>query len=142
LEGANPRPATADDSGHGGQQILVGAGPIRFAADEPVAQGGLDIGPTPHDLVAAGLAACTAQTLRLYANRKAWPLGAAHVEVTHSRSLTDTPHDTFHRSLRLEGSLDESQRRRLSEIADMCPIHRLLTAGSTVVTTIVAPVAA
>jgi putative redox protein len=142
LEGVNPRPATADDSGHGGTQILVGAGPIRFAADEPVAAGGLDIGPSPHDLVAAGLAACTALTLRLYANRKAWPLGEVHVEVTHSRSLTDTPHDTFHRNLRLEGSLDESQRQRLSEIADMCPIHRLLTAGSTVVTTIVAPVAA
>jgi putative redox protein len=142
LEGVNPRPATADDSGHGGTQILVGAGPIRFAADEPVAAGGLDIGPSPHDLVAAGLAACTALTLRLYANRKAWPLGEVHVEVTHSRSLTDTPHDTFHRNLRLEGSLDESQRQRLSEIADMCPIHRLLTAGSTVVTTLVTPVAA
>ena len=139
MEGAIHRPATADDSGHGGLQILVGAGPIRFAADEPVAQGGLDIGPTPHDLVAAGLAACTAMTLRLYANRKAWPLGEVHVEVTHSRSPTEIPHDTFHRSLRMEGDLDAEQRQRLAEIAEMCPIHRLLTAGSAVVTTTIAP---
>ena len=139
MEGAIPRAATADDSGHGGLQMLVGAGPIRFVADEPVAQGGLDIGPTPHDLVAAGLAACTAMTLRLYANRKAWPLGEVHVEVTHSRSLTETPHDTFHRRLRMEGDLDADQRQRLAEIAEMCPIHRLLTAGSAVVTTTIAP---
>ena len=142
MESATERPATADDSGHGGLQILVGAGPVRFAVDEPVAQGGLDIGPSPHDLVAAGLAACTAQTLRLYANRKAWPLGAVHVEVTHRRNLADTPHDSFHRTLRMEGKLDESQRLRLVEIAEMCPVHRMLTAGAAVVTTAVAPIAA
>jgi putative redox protein len=74
--------ALADDSGHGGVQILVTAGPTRFAADLGPMDGGLDIGPNPHDLVAAGLAACTTQTLRLYAKRKVWALGAVHVEVT------------------------------------------------------------
>jgi putative redox protein len=59
------RPSTADDSGHGGLQILIGAGPARFVGDEPVANGGLGLGPSPHDIVAAGLAACTTQTLRL-----------------------------------------------------------------------------
>lgn len=128
------RPATADDSGHGGLQILIGAGPSRFVADEPVAIGGLDLGPTPHDLVAAGLAACTSQTLRLYAKRKAWPLGAVHVEVTHDRKAGEEPADTFTRRIRLSGDLDDEQRARLMQIADMCPVHRMLTAGMRIVT--------
>jgi putative redox protein len=131
---AHTRPSTADDSGHGGLQILIGAGPVRFVGDEPVDVGGLDLGPTPHDLVAAGLAACTTQTLRLYAKRKDWPLGPVHVEVTHARKAGDTPADTFNRRITLGGDLDEAQRARLLEIADMCPIHRLLTAGARVVT--------
>ena len=68
--------ASADDSGHGGVQILVTAGPSRIASDLAVEAGGLGLGPDPHDLVAAGLAACTSMTLRLYAQRKAWALGA------------------------------------------------------------------
>jgi putative redox protein len=125
-------PATADDSGHGGLQILIGAGPARFVGDEPVALGGLGLGPTPHDIVSAGLAACTTQTLRLYAKRKAWPLGAVHVEVSHSRKAGDQPADTFTRRIQLGGNLDDEQRARLLEIANMCPIHRLLTAGARV----------
>jgi putative redox protein len=130
----DPRPATADDSGHGGLQILIGAGPARFVADEPVGVGGLDLGPTPHDLVAAGLAACTSLTLRLYAKRKEWPLGAVHVEVTHARRAGDQPADTFTRRILLGGDLDDEQRVRLMQIAEMCPIHRLLTAGARIVT--------
>lgn len=129
-----PRPSTADDSGHGGLQILIGAGPARFVADEPFASGGLDLGPSPHDLVAAGLAACTSMTLRLYAKRKEWPLGAVHVEVTHARKAGDQPADTFTRRIHLGGDLDEDQRARLIQIAEMCPIHRLLTAGARIVT--------
>ena len=129
-----PRPATADDSGHGGLQILIGAGPARLVADEPVANGGLDLGPSPHDLVAAGLAACTTMTMRLYAKRKEWPLGAVHVEVTHARKAGDQPADTFTRRIRLGGDLDDEQRARLIQIAEMCPIHRLLTAGARIVT--------
>jgi putative redox protein len=129
-----PRPSTADDSGHGGLQILIGAGPARFVADEPVENGGLDLGPSPHALVAAGLAACTTMTLRLYAKRKEWPLGPVHVEVTHSRKAGDQPADTFTRLIRLGGDLDDEQRARLMQIAEMCPIHRLLTAGARIVT--------
>ncbi|MGR4864299.1 OsmC family protein [Caulobacter sp. LARHSG274] len=128
--------ASADDSGHGGVQILVAAGPSRLAADLPPSQGGLDLGPTPHDLVAAGLAACTTQTLRLYAQRKAWPLGAVHVEVTWRRDPAALPADIFSRVLTLGGDLDDAQRLRLFEIAELCPVHKMLTAGSTVVTTV------
>ncbi|HLZ84853.1 MAG TPA: OsmC family protein [Caulobacteraceae bacterium] len=129
-----PRPSTADDSGHGGLQIMIGAGPARFVADEPVANGGLDLGPSPHDIVAAGLAACTSMTLRLYAKRKEWPLGAVHVEVTHARHAGEQPADTFTRRIALGGALDDEQRARLIQIAEMCPIHRLLTAGARIVT--------
>src|SRR5437868_7170221 len=100
-------PATADDTGHGGLQILIGAGPARFVGDEPTDVGGLGLGPSPHELIAAGLAACTTQTLRLYARRKAWPLGAVHVEVTHARRTGGQPADSFTRRIRLGGDLDD-----------------------------------
>jgi putative redox protein len=129
-----PQPATADDSGHGGLQILISAGAARFVGDEPTSLGGLGLGPTPHDLVAAGLAACTTQTLRLYAIRKGWPLGAVRVEVTQERKAGETPADTFTRRISLGGDLDDDQRARLMQIAEMCPVHRLLTAGARIVT--------
>lgn len=131
-----PRPsASADDSGHGGVQILVTAGPSRLAADLAVEAGGLGLGPDPHDLVAAGLAACTAQTLRLYARRKAWTLGAMRVEVTWRREAGATPADVFDRVITLSGDLDDEQRAKLMMIANACPVHKLLTAGARVETT-------
>ena len=126
--------AIADDSGHGGVQILITAGPARFTGDLTPADGGLDVGPNPHDLVAAGLAACTTQTLRLYAKRKSLALGAVHVEVTWRREPGWLPADVFERVITLSGDLDEAQRTRLMEIAEMCPVHKMLTAGSQVVT--------
>jgi putative redox protein len=129
-----PRPAVAEDAGHGGLQILVSAGPARFVADEPVAIGGLDLGPSPHDLVCAGLAACTSQTLRLYAKRKGWPLARVEVKVSHRRDITVKPVDIFDREITLSGTLDDDQRQRLLEIAEMCPVHKLLTAGATIST--------
>jgi putative redox protein len=129
-----PRPAVAEDTGHGGLQILISAGPARFLADEPVALGGLDLGPTPHDLVCAGLAACTTQTLRLYAKRKSWPLGAVEVQVSHRRDISMKPVDIFDRTITLGGPLDDEQRQRLLEIAELCPVHKLLTGGATIST--------
>lgn len=129
-----PRSAIAEDTGHGGLQLLMTAGPARFVADEPVALGGLDLGPTPHDLVSAGLAACTAQTLRLYAKRKEWPLGRVEVQVSHRRDLSAKPIDIFDRVITIGGPLDDAQRQRLLEIAELCPVHKLLTAGAAVST--------
>jgi putative redox protein len=128
--------AVVEDSGHGGLQVLVSAGPARFVADEPVEIGGLALGPTPHDLVCAGLAACTTQTLRLYAKRKVWSLEAVTVKVTHRRDLAAKPVDIFDRVITLAGDLDETQRARLMEIADLCPVHKLLTGGAAVLTTV------
>ena len=131
-------PVTADDGGLGGLQVLITAGPARFVADEPVELGGMDLGPTPHDLVAAGLAACTSQTLRLYARRKAWPLGPVRVTVTHHRDAARNPPDIFTRVIALNGPLDDEQRARLLEIAERCPVHLMLTTGAAISTSLAA----
>ena len=131
-----PHRVIAEDPGHGGLQILITAGPGRFVVDEPVSLGGLDLGPTPHDLVGAGLAACTTQTLRLYAKRKGWPLGAVEVKVSHRRDISVKPVDIFDRVITVSGPLDDEQRQRLLEIAELCPVHKLLTAGASVATTL------
>lgn len=131
-------PVTADDGGQGGLQLLITAGPARFVADEPIELGGLDLGPTPHELIAAGLAACTSQTLRLYAKRKGWPLGPVRVSVVHRRELAQDPPDVFDRIIALRGPLDDEQRARLLEIADRCPVHLMLTRGAAINTSLAA----
>ncbi len=113
-------------------QITVGG--QSFIGDEPVAVGGTGLGPAPHDLLSAALAECTVLTLRLYADRKAWPLEAIEARVTHEVQASLTPKDLFHRVVRLTGPLDEAQRTRLLEIAERCPVHRTLTAGSRIET--------
>ena len=128
------RPATAHDPGQGGLQLLVGAGPARLVADQPLESGGLDLGPTPHELVSAGLAACVAQTLRLYATRKGWPLGAVDVEVTHALDPELLPHDTFQVRVSVTGELSAEQITRLGQIADNCPVHRMLVNGARIAT--------
>jgi putative redox protein len=124
------RRATADDVGGGGLQLMIGVGGARFVADQPVDAGGLGLGPTPHELVLAALAACMAQSLRLYANLKAWPLGAVHVEVLHAKDSAVSPPEAFHADITLRGPLSPDQTARLLEVARRCPVHRLLAAGA------------
>ncbi len=93
-------------------------------ADEPIRVGGTDKGLTPFELVGAGLGACTTMTMRMYANRKGWDAGAAHVDVTWEQK--DRYDSTFRRTIHLAGDLTEDQRTRLIEIADRCPVHRML----------------
>ena len=116
------------------QEVTVGR--HRFLADEPVAVGGLDSGPGPYDLVLAGLGACTAMTLRLYAERKALPLDRVTVELSHDKihaadcadcETKEGMIDRIGRAITLQGELDAGQRQRLMEIADKCPVHRTLT---------------
>lgn len=111
------------------------AGAHRLMADEPVAVGGAEMGPTPYDYLLAALGACTAMTLRMYADRKKWPLGSVGVNLKHSKIHAqdcrecDTVKgyvDRIERELELDGPLDDSQRERLLEIADRCPVHRTL----------------
>jgi putative redox protein len=126
--------AIVTDSWPGQLKVHISVGGQSFVGDEPVAAGGTGLGPAPHELLSAALAECTALTLRLYADRKSWPLEAIEVAVSHEVQADVTPRDLFHRIVRLSGPLDEAQRARLLEIAERCPVHRTLTAGSRIET--------
>jgi uncharacterized OsmC-like protein len=116
------------------QEIISGA--HRLVADEPKNVGGLDSGPGPYDLLLAALGACTSMTLRLFADGKKWPLTRVEVRLRHDRIYAidcaecETKEgliDHIERVITLEGDLDVSQRARLMEMADKCPVHRTLT---------------
>jgi putative redox protein len=98
--------------------------PHTLLTDVKTQEGGDDLAPDPHDLLDGALAACTALTLKMYANRKGWPLENADVAITHEES---PGHYRLNRVITLQGNLDDEQRQRLLEIANKCPIHRVLT---------------
>jgi uncharacterized OsmC-like protein/alpha/beta superfamily hydrolase len=113
-------------------QVEVHAGKTRFLADEPIELGGLGSGPSPYDLLCAALGACTSMTLRLYADKKQWPLDRVGVVIRHAKDKDRKPADLFFRHITLDGPLDTEQRARLLEIAGRCPVHRTLEAGSAI----------
>lgn len=116
-------------SGKLGQDIEIGTHKLR--ADEPADKGGDDNGPAPHELLAAALGSCTAITLKLYADRKGWPLRDVRVHV--SGAPADGRY-VITRTLTLTGELDGEQRQRLVEIAGKCPVHKTLV-GEVVINT-------
>jgi len=121
------------ETGLGRLQLVARTETDAFLVDEPKSVGGLGSGPNPYDLLAAALGACKAMTMRLYAERKAWPLTRVQVSVRHRRASLEA-RDGFDCTVTLEGPLDEAQRARLLEIADHCPVHRTLDRGSDVET--------
>lgn len=139
---------TVRETGKGkfGQTIV--AGRHRLNADEPESVGGEDSGPDPYALLLAALGACTSMTLRLYAERKGWPLARTTVtlrhEKIHAEDCADCETragllDRIEREIALEGPLDEAQRAKLLEIADKCPVHRTLHGEIKVETRLTAP---
>lgn len=123
------------ENGHGrfGQNIWDGRHFLK--ADEPEKIGGEDRGPDPYALVSAGLGACTSMTLRMYADRKKWPLERVAVRVKHDKihaedcadcETKEGKIDRMQREIEISGDLDDEQRARLLEIADKCPVHRTL----------------
>lgn len=106
----------------------------RLRADEEKDKGGEDTGPAPHELLLAALGSCTAMTLKVYAERKGWPL--TNVQVTVNGRTTESGF-VIARLLSLEGELDGEQRQRLIEIADKCPVHKTLSGTITIQTSAV-----
>jgi len=110
-----------------------------LVADEPEALGGTDTGATPGELVAAALAACTTITLRMYADRKEWPLETVAVSVERqidggATGAGSRAAPRYLRTLKLAGPLDEAQIARLRQVADRCPVHRQLAGGTEITT--------
>ena len=109
-------------------QTTVTAGAHTLLADEPVALGGTDVGPSPGALLLASLGTCTAITLRMYAARKQWPLAAVRVRLWFDvASKPDAATTAIRREIKLVGDLDDEQRARLLHLATACPMHKLLT---------------
>lgn len=115
-------------------QLAIRSGEHSLFADEPPSVGGLGSGLSPYELLSAGLAACTVMTMRLYADRKGFPLERASTTVEHKKVAGMTPPDSFTRTIVLDGPLSDEQRARILEIADRCPVDLTLVRGADVQT--------
>jgi len=135
------------ETGQGRYQNSIAVGRHRLIADEPVAVGGLDSGPSPYDYLSAALGACTAMTLRVYAEHRKLTLGRVSVTIRHGKTAAEhcsdcgaaaeggeSKIDRFERVISVEGELDATLREKLIEIAGKCPVHQTLEMASAVLT--------
>lgn len=135
---------TESDTGTYTQQITAGRHQLIADEPQPISD---DAGPTPYDLLLAGLGACTSMTIRMYANKKGWPLERVEVSLRHSRIHAEDCAECettkgwishIDRSITLVGDLDDSQRQRLLAIAERCPVHQTLTSEVDIATSLAA----
>ena len=138
-----PRQVMVRETRNGKFQNTVSIGPHHLLADEPASAGGDDSGPGPYDFLLASLGACKSMTMRLYADRKSFPLERATVTLNHSKiyakdcaecETKEGMLDQIEVAIGLEGPLDADQHQRILEIADRCPVHRTLTSEIRIVT--------
>lgn len=136
---------TVTETGSGTYTQQIVAGQHRLLADEPSPVGS-DAGPTPYDLLLAGLGACTSMTVRMYADRKGWPLERVQVTLRHERIHAEDCAECetkkgwishIDRTIELFGDLDDEQRQKLLAIAERCPVHQTLTSEVDIATTLV-----
>jgi putative redox protein len=113
----------------------IQTGKHTLLADEPADVGGEDLGPSPYQLLTSALGACTAMTMRMYADRKGWDIDEIKVHLNHEKKHSadcedcekpTSKIDHFERIIEIDSKLEESQRQRLLEIANKCPVHRTL----------------
>jgi putative redox protein len=135
-DGAGPPGVVRASVGRAGYRVRLRAGAHEIVADEPEEAGGRDEGPNPYDLLLAALGACKGITMRMYADRKGWPLEGAVLDLTHGRIHVEDcadcetakgQIDEIRVQLELLGDLSAEQRARLTEIAERCPVHRTLS---------------
>ena len=121
-----------------GYRVDVDAGSHSFVVDEPVSFGGSDAGATPYDHLLGALGGCMAITLRMYADRKQWPLEGVHVRLRTTRShvpdceaceTQEVGLPAIERQIELEGPLTDEQRERLLFVAGRCPVKQTLERG-------------
>ena len=105
-------------------KTIIESGTQHWLADEPADHGGADSGPSPFQHILAGLGACTTITLRMYADRKQWPLQSVDVQLSLA---TENGLTQIGRDIQLHGTLSAEQKDRLLQIANTCPVHKMLT---------------
>jgi putative redox protein len=130
--------------GQTGFQTDIAARSHRLTGDEPTDVGGTDAGPTPYEFLLMALGGCTAMTLRIYADRKGWPLQQATVSVRQARAhkpdceiceIAAVGVERIERKIELVGPLTAEQRMRLMSVADRCPVQQTLDREISVETT-------
>jgi putative redox protein len=125
------RKVTVVESGNGPYGQFITAGHHVLGADEPVGLGGRDTGADPFELLLAALGACTAMTIRMYANRKGLRLGRVNVQLRHvQRASGSDIKDRFERVISLDGQLSTEERQHLLTIAERCPVSQTLKRSS------------
>ncbi len=122
---SSERTAHVELSGDSAFSTVSTVGPHKVLNDVPENVGGRDLGITPEEMVISAYGSCTSMTVLMYARRKEWPVERVDVDVSMERRPGQTAKLT--RRIRLVGPLDEEQRARLLQIADKCPVHRILS---------------
>ncbi len=150
MSDAEPAVVEVEETLSGRYTQALRSGRHALIADEPVASGGNDAGPGPYEFLLMGLGACTAMTLRMYAELKKLPLQRVRVRLSHRKihaqdcadcETKDGKVEEITREILLEGDLTEEQRQRLLEIANRCPVHRTLASEIKIRSSLASPVA-